>query len=141
MLIDTTIRHFSDWWLLGTRDTSRWGCDMWDTSNYYVEHAVTGGLFSLIALLWLLSRCFSRIGTFVQRMRDDKRQAFLLWSLGAAMFAHAVGFMGVSYFDQTAVGWYALIAIISATTNVPDIPQTAEAPEPEPVVEAVYAYQ
>ena len=37
MLIDNLIRHFRDWWLLGTTDNPNWGFDMWDTSNQYVS--------------------------------------------------------------------------------------------------------
>jgi hypothetical protein len=28
MLIDTFLRHFGDWWLLGTKDAFSWGWDM-----------------------------------------------------------------------------------------------------------------
>ena len=35
---------------------------------------------------------------------------------GVALFAHIVGFFGISYFDQTKFMWYALFAIIIATT-------------------------
>jgi hypothetical protein len=33
--------------------------------------------------------------------------------LGVAMLAHVVAFIGISYFDQTQVLWYAFLAIIS----------------------------
>jgi hypothetical protein len=42
-----------------------------------------------------------------------------LWAFGAAVFAHSVAFMGVSYFDQTIVAWYLLIAIISTISYLP----------------------
>jgi hypothetical protein len=47
MLVDQCIRHFGDWWLIGVKDTSVWGWDMWDTANQYVRvaafHFVPGG--------------------------------------------------------------------------------------------------
>jgi hypothetical protein len=32
------------------------------------------------------------------------------------MFSHLVGFFGISYFDQTRVSWFALLAMIMAAT-------------------------
>jgi hypothetical protein len=36
--------------------------------------------------------------------------------LGASLFANVVAFFGISYFDQTIVAWYALLAMIYAAT-------------------------
>ncbi len=43
-LVDQTIRHFSDWWLLGCKYYNTWGWDMWDLCNQFVVAALTGGL-------------------------------------------------------------------------------------------------
>jgi hypothetical protein len=32
--------------------------------------------------------------------------------MGAALFANVVAFFGISYFDQTMVAWYGLLAMI-----------------------------
>ena len=42
-----------------------------------------------------------------------------MWALGSALFAHVVSFFGISYFDQTIVAWYALLAMISAAAVIP----------------------
>ncbi len=43
MLVDTFIRHFGEWWLIGTNNNANWGFDMWDLSNQFVAEGVTGG--------------------------------------------------------------------------------------------------
>lgn len=41
-LIDNTIHHFSEWWLLGTNNNANWGYDQWDLCNWIVAQAVQG---------------------------------------------------------------------------------------------------
>jgi hypothetical protein len=38
---------------------------------------------------------------------------YFAWALGAALFAHAVTFISVSYFDQNVIIFYLLLASIS----------------------------
>src|SRR5208283_1227947 len=45
-LVDMCIRHFSDWWLLGTQHYDQWGWGSWDLCNQFVAVALTGGLVS-----------------------------------------------------------------------------------------------
>ena len=117
MLVDNFVRHFPEWWLLGTDANSKWGSDMWDTSNRYVEEGVTGGLAAFLCFLGVIYWSFSRIGRARRAVeKDDPYKERLLWLLGAAMFAHVVAFWGISYFDQTEVAWSALLAMISAIT-------------------------
>jgi hypothetical protein len=116
MLVDQFVRHFSDWWLLGTNENEKWGFDMWDTSNRYVEEGETGGLAALMCFLGVIYLNFSRIGNARKILEKDRKDEWFLWTLGAAFFAHLVAFWGISYFDQTRVTWFALIAMIVATT-------------------------
>src|SRR5208282_2357750 len=51
-----------------------------------------------------------------RRSTRDQKEQFFLWALGAALFANVVAFFGISYFDQTIVAWYALLAMILAAT-------------------------
>ena len=124
-LIDQTIRHFSQWWLVGTRNNGAWGWDMWDTANQYVSDAVDGGLLSLVLFIALLVYGFKYLGN-ARRAATDKKQELFFWSLAVALFVHVVSFFGISYWDQSIVGWYALLAFISATA----VPQKVEAPVP-----------
>ena len=40
--------------------------------------------------------------------------AFLVWSLGACLFAHCISFFSVSYFDQIVIMYYWLLAVIAS---------------------------
>lgn len=115
-LIDTCIKHFWDWWLIGSHDTGNWGWSMWDLSNQFVAVAETGGLFALICFIAVISRSYARLGNARRAIEGNKRAEWCLWFLGAAIFAHIMAYFGVSYFDQTQVAWYLLVAIIPAAT-------------------------
>jgi len=116
MLVDQCIRHFWDWWLIGTNDNVNWGWDMWDTCNYYVNTAEGMGLIPLLLLFWLIARIFQGIGRARAAFEDDNRKQLMFWSIGAMMFAQCTAYFGIAYFDQAIVGWYALIAIVVVLT-------------------------
>lgn len=115
MLVDTCIRHFSDWWLLGAKDYGNWGWDMWDTSNAYVSAAVTGGLATLVTFVLIISCSFGRLGR-ARKLVQGSPYEWSLWCLCAALFAHVMGYIGVGYDRQMQIAWYALLAIISVAT-------------------------
>jgi len=116
MLVDHFIRNFSDWWFLGTGDTSSWGDDMWDVQNQFVAVGTTGGLIALIAFIAVISRSFKRIGLSRKAIEGNNQQEWLFWFLGCVLFSSIVGFFGVNYFDQTRIFWFALLAMIVAVT-------------------------
>jgi hypothetical protein len=116
MLIDSFIRHFHDWWLFGTDKAATWGYEMDDLCEQWVAEGETGGLVTLVCFILMISHCFSRIGKARKRASNDRKQEWLLWFLGVAMFSHCVGYFGISYFDQTIYAWFALLCIISAAT-------------------------
>jgi hypothetical protein len=115
-LIDQFVNHLSSWWLIGTKDAATWGWDMWDAQNMYVSVGEEGGLAALICYVLVIWRVFVRIGQARKRATDTNQEWFL-WLLGAAMFANVVAFFGVNYFDQVRMAWFALIAMICATTT------------------------
>jgi len=129
-LIDQFIKHFSDWWLIGTNNNANWGEDMWDLSNQFVAEGFSGGLLTLIFFISIISKCFGRIGLGRKKVKRDRRQEWLLWLLGVTLFGHIMVYFGVSYWDQMWCAWAALLAVISAVTakrlSVPsrqDIPE------------------
>jgi hypothetical protein len=122
-LIDTFIRHFGDWWLLGTRDNGSWGWEMADTSNEYVTYGISGGLVTFALFIAIISKCFGKIGTARKVVQGNRNEEWLLWCLGAAVFAHVVVYFGIDYFDQMEFAWLALLAMISTTVS-----QTQRAP-------------
>lgn len=123
-LIDQAIKHFDEWWLLGTKYTAHWMAtglavnpDSADITNHFIGVGVSGGLISLILFILIIIYCFKKIGYALQLMKDSSMVVRVtLWTLGVALFAHIVSFMSVSYFDQIIVFWYMVLAVISSLT-------------------------
>ena len=133
-LVDMTIRHFSDWWLLGYRYYSSWGWDSWDLSNQFAAVALTGGLLSLIFYIAIFKRSFGAIGTARKQVDGDREQEWLLWCLGSSLFANVIAHFGINYMAQLIMVLIPLLACISVATFEarPTTVQTAEAPmQPE----------
>jgi hypothetical protein len=81
-----------------------------------VAAADTTGLVPVIALITILVVGFKYIGRARRAAETDKHEELFIWALGACLFANLVAFFGISYFDQTIVGWYAVLAMIAAVT-------------------------
>jgi hypothetical protein len=114
-LIDQFVKHFRDWWLFGSKNNDTWGFFTWDLCNEFVDEGERGGLATLIFFLILIWQCFSRIGKAQKTAEDRPAQERLVWTLAAIMAAHMAAFMGISYFDQTRVWWFATLAMVCAT--------------------------
>jgi hypothetical protein len=112
-LINESVRHFWQWWLIGTAANRSWGWDMWDTADQYVSNAITGGLLGLILFVAIIVLGFKYLGK-ARRAANDKDQELFLWALGSALFAYTISFFGISLWDQSVIEWYALLAIICA---------------------------
>lgn len=123
-LIDQAIKHFDEWWLLGTKVTEHWmgqglavNPDSSDITNHFVGVGINGGVISLILFIFIIIYCYKRLGVSLQLMKnvviDEK---MILWTLGVAIFAHIISFMSVAYFDQIIVFWYMVLAVISSLT-------------------------
>jgi len=134
-LIDTFIRHFSDWWLFGTNKNGSWGWKMMDTSNQYVTCGIIGGLSTLILFIAIISKGFGMVGTARKLVQGNRQDEWLLWCLGATMFAHVVVYFGIGYFDQMQFAWYAFLIMISAA--VFDVTHKP-APQPEEALVPIY---
>ena len=113
-LVDQFIRRFGDWWLVGTKGNASWGWDMWDLANQYVAVGEPAGLLPFLFFLGIIVFGFRYIGKAREQARGDRRQERFIWAVGAALFANVVAFFGISYFDQTMVAWYLLLAIVGA---------------------------
>jgi hypothetical protein len=116
-LVNQLITRFGEWWLVGTKSTEQWGWNIGDTANQYVDGGVMGGLLTLVLFIAIIWQGFRSLGRARKAIKGDRRAQLLVWALGAALFSHAVAFMGISYFDQTIFGWYALLAMIAALST------------------------
>lgn len=114
-LIDTFLRHFGDWWLLGTHTNGSWGWEMADTSNQYVTYGIGGGLITFSLFIATISRCFGRVGATRKQVEGDRTEEWVRWCLGSALFAYITVFFGIDLFDQLEFAWLALLAMISMT--------------------------
>lgn len=116
LLVDQFIRHFGDWWLIGTKDNASWGHHTWDVANQYVAEGTAGGLATVLCFLAMIRGSFGRIGTARRSIEGSRKKEWYFWILGAALFSHVVAYFGISYFDSTRISWFALLAMISAAT-------------------------
>ena len=122
-LIDTAIKHFSEWWLTGTDYTRHWidygvgwSEDHVDITNHFIAMGVYGGLLLMVLFIAILSLGFSYIGQMIRREASmPSGSEFMIRALGSALFAHAATFTSISYFDQTYVFFYLTLAAISTT--------------------------
>jgi hypothetical protein len=125
-IIDNFVRHFFDWWLVGSRDYMNWegGDDMWDQANQYIAIGETTGVLSLVLFIALIVYGFKYLGKARRAAGNDSRREWFLWLLGVALFSNLIAFLGISYFDQTFVYWYLLLAVIVAAAGPRPLPHS-----------------
>ena len=125
-LIDAAIRHFDEWWLIGTGYTAHWmptglylDPKSADITNYFIAQGVNGGLLSLILFIWLIVKCFKTVGVAVRNKAIFSiPERLMIWSLGCTVLGHVASFFSVSYFDQITIFWFLIIAMISALIHI-----------------------
>lgn len=121
-LIESSIEHLGEWWLFGTDYTRHWMAtgvsfspNHADITNYYLVFGVTGGLVAMGLVIWLLLVAFRWVGVVYRAHFDESpSDSYLIWCLGAGMFAHATTSVSVSYFDQSLVFFWMNVAMISS---------------------------
>jgi hypothetical protein len=114
-LIDRTVAHFSEWWLLGAKSVEPWGVWAGDVTNQYVIQGITGGLLGLVLFLAIIISAFTSVGMALKRSEGSH---WMLWTIGCTLLAHSVTFLSVSYFDQNIVNWYLILAMCCATRPI-----------------------
>ena len=124
-LIQSAFEHLSEWWLAGTDYTRdwmatgvTWSADNTDITNHYLQMGVIGGLPLMVLFIATLAKGFSFVGQLMQHAALESESRFMVWALGASLFAHAVTFISVSYFDQSFLFIYLTLALISSTWSV-----------------------
>jgi len=141
-LIDQAIRYFGEWWLIGTKVTAHWmptglliDPTKADITNQYLVQGVNGGIITMILFIIIVVQGFRGVGHAVRGFPAHRfADRFLVWAMGASLFAHAVSFISVSYFDQIQVFWFFLMAIIAISADCvePDVRKAVIEPKHVP---------
>lgn len=121
-LIRSAIEHLNEWWMAGTDYTRHWmpsgipaNGNHTDMTNYYLQMGVWGGLLLTLLFIWVLIVAFKRVGKCLQVNKNAPvDRQFLVWTLGSILFGHATTFVSISYFDQTVVFLYLVLACIGS---------------------------
>ena len=121
-LIDSSIRHLNEWWLWGTDYTRHWmptgvswSPDHTDITNHYIKMGVIGGMPLMVLLISQLVKAFFVVGKVLQsNLLLSPDTMFMVWALGASLFANAATMISVSYFDQSFVFLYMTLAAIGS---------------------------
>lgn len=131
VLVDNFVRHFDQWWMLGTHANPDWDYEMWDTSNEFVAQGQSGGVLTFACFLALIVRAFQALGGERNEASGQQRE-WTIWLIGVAVFANLLAFWGVSYWDQIQLLWLLVLAFVPAITSTPPQPakQFAEAAKP-----------
>ena len=57
---------------------------------------------------------FRSIGRFEECVGTSQTKRAMSWALGVSLFIHCVIFIGVSYFGQSMMMWYLMLAMIGS---------------------------
>jgi hypothetical protein len=143
-LIDEFIRHFGDWWLVGTNSYVNWWSGRFEAiTNEYVLQGLQGGLITLALYILIIALAFRGVGQIERRTCPGRRRAArmiassapprtprarrapregapspMVWALGVALLIQCVAFTAVSCFGQAVLVWYVTIGCIGSLIPV-----------------------
>src|SRR5262249_60314992 len=92
--------------------------EMMDITNHYVVEGVKGGLLSFRLLIALIIACFRGLGRAFRDEPAKSTTGLFVWAVGAALLAHCLAFISITYFDQVIVVWYWLLAVIVCLSTI-----------------------
>lgn len=133
-LISAAVNHLDEWWLTGTDYTRHWmpygvtwsGAQT-DITNYYLQMGVTGGLPLMLSFIVILIKAFQLLGRRIRTLRlAADSDEFMLWCVGATIFAHCFTFISISYFDQSFVEFWVLLGAVPGLCAVSMAASSAE---------------
>lgn len=125
-LIHAAITHLDEWWQTGTDYTRHWmptGVHAneihTDITNHYLQMGVWGGLPVMFMFIWIIVVGFSEVGRALRaNAAAPFEQRFLIWTLGCILFGHVTNIFSISYFDQSVIFFYLLLAMIGALRGI-----------------------
>ncbi|MFZ2446296.1 MAG: hypothetical protein WAW37_08060 [Syntrophobacteraceae bacterium] len=116
-LIKSASQHIGEWWLWGTDFTRHWmptgvpwSPDHTDITNHFIATGVLGGLLLMVLLIATFAKAFSYLGQVLHSGVYDTESEFMVWALGTSLFTFTVTSTSVSYFDQSFVFLYMILA-------------------------------
>ena len=117
-LIDISIEHFNEWWMVGYGDKDPgWGPELGmgrsDITNEYILNGVRYGILGIIALCAVLAKAFRGLISTYRRMTDPAMKS-LCWAFGSLLFSVALAWMSVSFFGQLSTLVYCSIGMIGS---------------------------
>ena len=137
-LIESSFKHLNEWWLAGTDYTRHWmvtgvswSPDHTDITNHYIKQGVIGGLPLMSLFIAGLGIAFAYFGNSIKSNQHlTEHDRFLVWTLGASLFAYAATCLSVAFFDQSFMFLYLLLAIAGALReNLSTHSEGANAPD------------
>ncbi len=134
-LIRSSIEHLEEWWLAGTDYTRHWmatgihaNAQHTDITNHLLANGVLGGLPLMTVFIMILAAGFGAVGKALHVSKTTPvEQQWLIWSLGAVLFAHVANFFSISLFDQSVVFFYLVLACIGGVHAIQAAPQRSAA--------------
>lgn len=120
LLIDKAISNFGDWFLYGCSGYTVAGWGIWkgDVTNQYILEGVRGGFVTMVLFFAIIVVAFRKIGKLWRSQTGHPYHLAISWALGVSLFAHCMMYLGVSYFGQTIIAWYLLLAMIGSLSVV-----------------------
>ncbi|WP_035611321.1 hypothetical protein [Haloferula sp. BvORR071] len=122
-LIDSTITYFGEWWAFGTDHTRHWmptgvtfSENHTDITSYYIAYGVMGGILAMLLLVAMAWVAFKWVGKTIDEIpeEDESGDRFMVWCMGASLFAHVASSVSVAYYDQSVFFFWFSIATISS---------------------------
>jgi hypothetical protein len=102
-LLRQAFAHFDEWWLIGSDYTRHWmpygvswSPDHIDITNHYLQSGIYGGLLLMLIWIGVMWVAFRHVGQALRLQSDAPfTERFMIWSVGAGLFSHAVTGMSV----------------------------------------------
>jgi hypothetical protein len=116
-LVNSAIKNFNEWFLIGCRETGHWGYGTQDLTNQYILEGVQGGLITLTLLIILLVYAI-KIPVTYSLSRIPVSQQWLSWGICVSILGHCISFFGVSYFGQIRMFLYLAFAIVAVISEI-----------------------
>jgi len=126
-LIEAAIMYLDEWWLAGTDYTRHWIASgvSWspnhtDITNYYLLMGTWAGLPLMLLFITMICNGFRAVGRII--ITQDSLESggqFMVWCLGASLFAHTTTCVSVAYFDQSYIFMFLCLAAASSLDTVP----------------------